>query len=909
MKRANSTMKVNVDCSSSSSSDDDDSTSSSLPDENCDICILCELVGARRLIDGGGTADNSSIRPFCVVKWNEQIIHTTKCEVGCNPIWTMSSKSLFLLKLTATTMSDGMLSITLYSPHRRTSRVMSDTNNILPSVNHRMFHGQVNLKSNSILSHCDEKRFEMDLRDEASNADAGSSPRGKLALRFRLATKPDQKLLDIFSQSGSPRDSAALALANASSLLSNNLQGKGGGLPTKFAKLITETPRSKVATSSFEKTFKNIFDWGPKQCEKTKTSKYRIKPNPDPDRVKDTNFMTAKQIHTETQLPSKQWINCGTGTLGKLYVEILSCHDLPNMDVGGEAVGNFTDAFVSVVYEDSCGITDVIDDELSPYWLPWTQRAFCFGIICPTSSLYLGVFDHDLKLGNYETIGRVAVNVSNLQRNTVYNLKYNLHPSSNVTDRTVVGSIRIRIRLECFDERKFLLQTLLKPRQKIHVNAKKERTFKVIRYTCFGEHDDEEKFDLKVAKSYMYELFEYQSDLSYVIGDSMRSLMFWRNNQVKLFSVHIPLHSFFFFLSAIILVEYPHLIFSFLLIGVAWIMLANLTIRRQHPSPWYNRSCPPFWQFMYTLLQRSGEGESSVISPPIKQYEGSEAVKEYELQQKRRLEEDRKVAEKRADLQQKVNAIGDDKISTPTSGSGRGIMNIQSFDVFNRLGRYQGMVGNVFKSLRFIKMIVTWEEGVLSFWITILFLGAGFVSLLLPWRFLLTWTGRSVAWGLFGPHMKLVDHYFNSSKDGDKMQMMKNFRVQSDKARLRREEAIKIKDMKALAFGKFSTLIPSYNLACRYDRPLPESWSEIINEETPNGHDGDKSLCIPGQQLYGSMIPKLGEQGEQKGKKLRKIVDKVMMMHNMVQMQKETPKKGPKLKNFARKVMLKNKMS
>merc|ERR1740124_1295124 len=103
-------------------------------------------------------------------------------------------------------------------------------------------------------------------------------------------------------------------------------------------------------------------------------------------------------------------------------------------------------------------MTDVIDDELSPHWLPWTQRAFCFGIICPTSSLYLGVFDHDLKIGDYHPIGRVAVNVSNLRRNTSYNLKYNLYPTANLIDRTAVGSIRIRIRLECLDERKCLLE-------------------------------------------------------------------------------------------------------------------------------------------------------------------------------------------------------------------------------------------------------------------------------------------------------------------------------------------------------------------------------------------------------------------------------------------------------------------
>lgn len=49
------------------------------------------------------------------------------------------------------------------------------------------------------------------------------------------------------------------------------------------------------------------------------------------------------------------------------------------MDSGG-ALGNYTDAFVCVAYEDSLVQTDVIDDQISPMWMPWSQRAFVFKI-------------------------------------------------------------------------------------------------------------------------------------------------------------------------------------------------------------------------------------------------------------------------------------------------------------------------------------------------------------------------------------------------------------------------------------------------------------------------------------------------------------------------------------------------
>ena len=125
-------------------------------------------------------------------------------------------------------------------------------------------------------------------------------------------------------------------------------------------------------------------------------------------------------------------IEAGSGSLGRLFVEILSCEDLPNLDDPSGVMGDYTDSFCTLVYEDTCAMTEVIYDELNPKWLPWTTRAFCFNVIHPSSILYLGVFDYDL-LGNHDPIGRVAVNVCNLQRETIHTLKYSLFPSSNLT--------------------------------------------------------------------------------------------------------------------------------------------------------------------------------------------------------------------------------------------------------------------------------------------------------------------------------------------------------------------------------------------------------------------------------------------------------------------------------------------
>jgi hypothetical protein len=106
-------------------------------------------------------------------------------------------------------------------------------------------------------------------------------------------------------------------------------------------------------------------------------------------------------------------------------------------------------------------------------------------------------------------------------------------------------------------------------------------------------------------------------------------------------------------------------------------------------------------------------------------------------------------------------------------------------------------------------------------------MAAGLVSLFLPWTFILTWTGRIVVWGFLGPQMKLVDLTLTTrsggggtkgdgetdEKDGVTVQkLVETFQTQFNLARMRREETVKLKDIKELAFGKYSIQVPSFNL-------------------------------------------------------------------------------------------------
>lgn len=90
-------------------------------------------------------------------------------------------------------------------------------------------------------------------------------------------------------------------------------------------------------------------------------AKYKMRPGPDPKRRVATEWMTEEEIEFEHIKESQHWIDSGSGKLGKIYVEVLGCDGLPNLDTGG-FLGNKTDAFVSIVFEDSVVQTDIIDD-------------------------------------------------------------------------------------------------------------------------------------------------------------------------------------------------------------------------------------------------------------------------------------------------------------------------------------------------------------------------------------------------------------------------------------------------------------------------------------------------------------------------------------------------------------------
>ena len=105
--------------------------------------------------------------------------------------------------------------------------------------------------------------------------------------------------------------------------------------------------------------------------------------------------------------------------------------------------------------------------------------------------------------------------------------------------------------------------------------------------------------------------------------------------------------------------------------------------------------------------------------------------------------------------------------------------------------------------------------------------------------------------------MKLLDlHLQAQGKDDDAIeQAIENFKHRSHFAIARRQEAIKLRDLKLLAFGPYSSLVPTFNLSRHYDHPLAASSALYQHPRT-----SDFELApvkIPGQQFVGTILPRI----------------------------------------------------
>ena len=573
----------------------------------------------------------------------------------------------------------------------------------------------------------------------------------------------------------------------------------------------------------------------------TKLKKYKIRPSADPDRKAETKWMTHAQIQDEAAMKrSKNWIDAGTGDLGRVYLEIIGCDNLPNLDSGG-LVGNKTDSYVTAVFEDCVLKTDVIADKLSPRWMPWSKRAFALRVMHSSSQIHLGIFDYDTGYDDHDAIGRVSIDLSNFHPYTEYLLHYDIYNTDVWKDRKARGSITVRLMIEYENERGLLLSALTLPPPSFHVNLPLKKDFHVVRYAAATGQMGAKKYGLQQINKYIEELMTYQRALFY-IQDGLKSIILWRGHHpVSICSctIKLPIRSLLVFVAAVIVVEHPKYLLSFILASLGLVLSSSLGFRRNSPSKWVR--CRTYHYYLRTLIFGKG------ISPPqtIEPYENAEEFKEFERNWEEKVKTYEEEAEKarienlkkQEEYQKEMAAIGDANVDISTKGGG-GVMGTGvTIDPFAALWvQIQTILEQVISIMRFVRNVVIWEESYIAFLITTSLYLLAILCLFVPWGWLILWTTRILVWTFLGPWMMCVDIFWHSyfkqklqemKEEGEKAQQ-EQLDLLKMQARTAREDAKKLKVLKKAMFGAYISNVPTFKTS-RYKSSEWKSHKQGMN--------------------------------------------------------------------------------
>lgn len=501
------------------------------------------------------------------------------------------------------------------------------------------------------------------------------------------------------------------------------------------------------------------------------------------------------------------------------------------------------------------------------------NRAFIFRIMYPSAELFVGVFDYDgSDINDHDPCGRVSIDISKFVPKMEYVVAYNLYESKRDPTRKPQGTITLRIRVE-FNEREMLLKSLEYPSEML-INCRRRKDWELARFTCEGK-ERLDQYSLTTITGYLNELQEYQV-VTFYIQEALTNLLLWRINeeisiripflsQAKPITIYIPLHSMLAFFIGVSIIEKPHLLPSFMMGCIGWMMLATMQFRLKHPSRW--RSCKSFFDLFWALVT----GNSCRQSRAIEAFEHENEAKAFDEFFSRRIEEATKAANERRLIQLKVQEEVTKEMNELNEA---GQPSPFSLDPFRpHLFPIQMQLKFVCDSLLFARHIILWDNAYYSFWITIGSLVSAIAFLFIPWCFLVRWGTRVVTWALLGPWMKVFDtFYLRKEKDlteeeqkSELEQIEENMRKTAmltiKDARIKKEYEVKLVEMKKYRFGKFMIRIPLLKAERCLDYPLIRSYCYPLEEEKRSmgeraiEESGEERLRVPGQHLVGHMIP------------------------------------------------------
>jgi len=854
---------------------------------NDEMTLLIEIVSAREL--AGSNFSTLKADPYVQVKLNGTEIYKSKrIDNDMNPVWTVLTGSLFLFR------------VTKLNKDKDLTFFINDFNALRKDNN--LGYTPVSIAA---LANDNSERLSFSLLPPTTAARLGSgvkvrnkfkrfSAYGTFTVRSRIATESDIDFM-------------------------RKLKQRGGG----FNDTICDIEDMVIAQSNEAK--KKLFGTYKKNDHHGKI-KYLVRPCPDFRRPDETKWLTKTQLEKEALSPSYSWLDIGSGTLAKVYLEIIGCDGLRDTDKNVLDKDDKTDACCCIVYEDTIVCTETVNDCLSPRWMPWTQRAFVLHTESVYARLRIGVFDKDKGLkeqfGGHDYLGRIDINLANCETETEYILKYNLRGEgeeqtlSRFGEKTKSGTITIRLHLECSDPRALLMSALSIP-EKMFVNVESPKQYTLARNIVHGVHN-ETSYNLGNMMSSYMELMEYQTVLSYLMegfyavflwrghygldvylpckSDSNSEDAKWKFDCFKKNKIYLPLYSMVLFVGGVTLVESPTLCIPYFFGTIACIMLALQSLRNNNPSPWV--ATKTFDDYLSVLLY--GKQLSIQKKVDIKPNENKEEAALYRKELEDRLLKEAEEREEQFLEYTKAQEEQTKFVAEVTSLERKSIIHSKEAVLLAPFKAiiypYQMMLVNIVYALRYTSSIFSWENSYISFWITLISFVLFLVCLVIPWAFILTWSMRIIVWTLLGPWMKFADIYYYKpleelSEEAQAMEKQKRSNLRHevyDKTltnyKIVQEEALKLRDIKKCMYGPHIVAVPHFHIQKYTDTPLPESYARSIDKKSVL--NGTKPFRVPGQHLVGTMIPM--------------PVNEVMAIEakKMEEEKKNAPKASSFLKNF-----------
>eukprot|EP00816_Leptocylindrus_hargravesii_P005615 CAMPEP_0196802060 /NCGR_PEP_ID=MMETSP1362-20130617/1775_1 /TAXON_ID=163516 /ORGANISM="Leptocylindrus danicus, Strain CCMP1856" /LENGTH=1172 /DNA_ID=CAMNT_0042173267 /DNA_START=95 /DNA_END=3609 /DNA_ORIENTATION=- len=799
-----------------------------------DIAILVECCSAWNI--------SSKVDAYVTVKLGDQKVHKTKALWNTqNPIWTIKHDNVFILYTNEDELSraGGLLfslkDFNIASSSTSLGSVFVSKTQIEGILEKRQSERVVFAVDTS------QRKLRNSAMDRVSFFFNGKQTNNNdcgLALRFRLASEEDEKFMENFKVMQRKK-----SIVSRASALDKMMSEKA---VTKFS----------TFTKKMHKTDKL-----------TGEKLYRVKPGPDPLDEEGTKWMSTRQLEERALEPSRNWIDAGSGS-DRIFIEIIGCDDLPNLDQGLLSNKNKTDPFVSIVHEDTAVISDTISDTLKPRWMPWHQRAFVFRVFDPKSVVFIGVFDRD-DVGSHDFIGRVAIRPSKFVANTEYLLHYNLYESSSPSDpsmpvdeRKKKGKIILRLRLERDSSFNAVVSTATVT-QTQYVNTSTFKNLSLLKQTCRGTEVPPSRFESQAFFGYVAELTCCWENVLVYSTEGLLNMFLWRGSvQVPLptfpamksrnsdcvdettplqsissgspekryITVWAPINSMIAFFWGVFLVENPVLLPSFLVFCIPWILFGILCQQSRHPSPWHRpRSIREILCWVVGV-----KSQTVTIAPN----EGSEEEMEYQKRMKEKIfkvREEREKALREAEKERlrqeaEIASVGDDNVDIESKTKMFSINPLNGL-----LFPYQQLLEQLCSSARYIQNLMQWElPGVvllISLVCLILSVLLAITAPILAW--LAHWVLRLLVWIFLSPLMAVADQCYFSKEAEDTESKSAQSKMESGSSaqleaqiqlsRARREDAMKLKDMRCYRFGRFINVTPMYGVYRFPDIPLPES--------------------------------------------------------------------------------------